>query len=161
LLLHKAAAIRPDDTAGSLYYDTLFPLGVQTVLDAVELIAAGNPPREPQDDSKATHDGLCRDDCAAIDWSRPVDQVYNLIRGCDPQPGAFTQFRGEKLRLYDCRKVEMPSAAPGVVADVADGLVIGAKGGGICAKRVRFGTAKTSASDFIKAQGIETGTRLG
>lgn len=161
LLLQRSAAIRPDDTAGSLYFDTLFPIGVQTVLDSVELIAAGNAPREPQDESKATHDGLCRDDSAAIDWSRPVDEVYNLIRGCDPQPGAFTQFRNEKLRLYDCRKVELPGATPGVVADVADALVIGAKGGAIRAKRVRWGTAKTAAGDFIKAQGVEPGTRLG
>lgn len=161
LLLQRAAAIRPDDTAGSLYYDTLFPLGVQTVLDSVELIAAGRAPRENQDNSKATHDPLCRDENAAIDWSRPIDDVYNLIRGCDPQPGAYTQFRAEKLRLYECRKIETTSASPGVVAESTDDLVIGARGGAIRAKRVRWGDTKISAADFIKAQGIEPGTPLG
>ena len=118
ILLQKSAAIGPDDTAGSLYYNTLFALGVEVVLDSVELIAAGKAPRVPQDESRASYDPLCRDEHAAIDWSRPVREVYNLIRGCDPQPGAYTWFRGEKLRLYDCRAVPGGVQRSGVVENV-------------------------------------------
>jgi methionyl-tRNA formyltransferase len=160
VLLQRSAAIGPDDTAGSLYYDKLFPLGVQAVLDSVELIAAGNPPRQTQDDSKASHDPLCRDEHAAIDWSRPVEQVYNLIRGCDPQPGAYTHFNGEKLRLYDCRRVEGASASPGVVQEVSDALVIAASGGVLRVKRVRWGNAKIAAAEFARQHGVKPGARL-
>lgn len=160
ILLQKRATIEPDATAGKLYYDTLFPLGVETVLESVELIAAGRAPREPQDESLATYDPLCRDEHAAIDWACPVDQVYNLIRGCDPQPGAHTMFRGEKLRLYDCRRVSSGAVTPGLVIDVADGVVVAAKGGAIRTQRVRWGADKIPASEFAAAHGIQPGARL-
>lgn len=160
LVLQKKASIGPDDTAGSLYYDTLFSLGVNAMLEAVELIARGSAPRVPQDETQATHDGLCRDEHAAIDWQRPVDDIYNLIRGCDPQPGAFVVFRSEPLRLYNCQKVAVNSAQPGVIADVSSGLVIGAGGGAIRANRMRWGGAKISAAEFVSAHGLRSGDRL-
>src|SRR5581483_4570983 len=72
ILLQREAPVDPDDTAGSLYYRTLFPLGVRAVLDAVALVREGRAPRVPQDESQATYDPLLRDEHAAVDWSRPV-----------------------------------------------------------------------------------------
>src|SRR5207244_6962032 len=51
ILLQRSAPVGPDDTAGSLYYQTLYPLGVRAVLDAVALIREGKAPRVPQDES--------------------------------------------------------------------------------------------------------------
>src|SRR5690348_15415636 len=116
ILLQRRATIGPDDTAGTLYYKTLFPLGVQTVLDAVALVRDGHPPREPQDESRGTYDPLCRDEHAAIDWTRPAAAVHDLIRGCDPQPGAHTSFAGGRLRLYDSRRAAGHGAAGTVLA---------------------------------------------
>lgn len=158
ILLQETAPIDPDDTAGSLYFNTLFGMGVDAVLDAVELIAAGTAPRIPQDESQGTYDPLCRDEHAAIDWSQPLRHVYNLIRGCDPQPGAYTLFNGEKLRLYDCRAIVGGVHQLGVVEDVStDGLVIGAVGGAIRAKRVRTGGQKVAATEFAAAEGLRPG----
>jgi methionyl-tRNA formyltransferase len=165
ILLQKRAAIGPDDTSGSLYYNTLFPLGVDAVVESVELIAAGTAPRLPQDDAQGTYDPLCRDEHAAIDWSRPLAEVYNLIRGCDPQPGAYTMFKGAKLRLYDTRMIS-GSFEPGVVAEVsAEGIVIGAgtgaSAGAIRAARVRFDAGKVPAAEFAAAEDIHPGTEIG
>jgi len=158
ILLQKTAAIDPDDTAGSLYFNKLFALGVDAVLESVQRIAAGTAPRSVQDEAQASYDPLCRDEHAAIDWSRPLPAVYNLIRGCDPQPGAYTMFNGEKLRVYDCRAIVGGTYQPGVVADVsADGLVIGGTGGAIRAKRVRSGSQKVTAVEFATAHGIGVG----
>ncbi len=161
ILLQKHATISPDGTAGSVYYETLFPLGVEAVLESVELIAQGKSPREPQEESLATYDPLCRDEHARIDWMRPVDEVHNLIRGCDPQPGAFTDFRGAELRLYDCHKLELSHAQPGQICDLTDGLVVGASGGAVRIGRVRWGTEKMRANDFIARQALAVGTVLG
>lgn len=162
VLLQKPAKIGPDDTAGSLYYDTLFPLGVDAVLEAVQRIAAGTAPRIPQDESKGTYDPLCRDEHASIDWSRPAHEVYNLVRGCDPQPGAHTMFNGLPLRLYDARLLRSGLSQPGIVEAVGqDGIVIGASGGAIRAKRVRFGDRKVEAVELATQQGIAPGTRFG
>ena len=162
ILLQKVATIGPDDTAGSLYFNKLFPIGVEVVLESVELIAAGSAPRVPQDESQGSYDPLCRDEHAAIDWTRPLHDVYNLIRGCDPQPGAYTMFKGEKLRLYEARVVPGVSVPAGVVEDVsAEGMLIGAGEGAIRAKRVRYGDKKVSATEFAAATGLTKQVHLG
>ena len=97
ILLQHEAPIGPDDTAGSLYYKTLYPLGVRTCLEAVALVRAGEAPRLEQDEARATYDPLCRDEHAAIDWTGPAATVHDLIRGCDPQPGAHTTAGGARL----------------------------------------------------------------
>lgn len=161
LLLQKRAAIGPDDTAGSLYYNTLFPIGVETVLESVELVAAGNAPRAVQDEALATYDPLCRDEHAAIDWSKPAAEVYNLIRGCDPQPGAYATVNGEKLRFYDARLIVGGNHEAGVIEDLSpEGIVIGANGGAIRAKRARAGTQKGDAASVAAQLNLGRGSRL-
>jgi methionyl-tRNA formyltransferase len=83
VLLQKEVKVEPDDTTGSLYFNKIFPLGVEAIGEAVDLIKAGNPPRVAQDESRATYDPPCADEHAEIDWSKPAQQVYNLIRGCE------------------------------------------------------------------------------
>src|SRR5438034_5911397 len=112
IVLQRPLPVRPADTAGSLYYRALCPLGVRAVLDAVALIREGKAPRVPQDESRAGDDPLCSDAHAGIDWSRPAAEVHNLIRGCDPQPGAHTTWRGARLRLYAPRPAAALAGAP-------------------------------------------------
>ncbi len=100
ILSQKEAEISPDDTAGSLYFEKLFPLGVEALAEAIELIKKGMAPRIPQDESQATYEGLCTEKNAIIDWSAPIDRVYNLIRGTNPQPGATTYYHGKKLKVF-------------------------------------------------------------
>jgi methionyl-tRNA formyltransferase len=173
IIVQKEAEIAPDATAGSLYYETLFPLGVEAVLEAVALIAEGRAPCIAQDERLATYDPLCRDEHAAVSWNRPVGEVYNLIRGCDPQPGAFAQIAGHKVRLYDAAlETERGSVRPpktggtqttGTVIGVSpDGLRIVARGGVIRIGRVRpeGEGAKIKAVDFARAARLEPGTQL-
>ena len=161
ILLQKRAVIGPDDTAGSLYYNTLFPLGVDVVLEAIDAVAAGSAPRVTQDESLASYDPLCRDEHAAVDWSRPATVVYNLIRGCDPQPGAHTTLDGTTVRLYDAGLLPDDGGSAGVVSAVsADGIVVGARGGAIRVKRVRAGAKKVAAAEFAARHGVQRGSRF-
>jgi len=161
VLVQKTAPIGPDDTAASLYYNTLFPIGVEAVLEAVQLVAAGEAPRVPQDEAMATYDPLCRDEHAQIDWSRPLREVYNLVRGCDPQPGAYTMVEGSPLRLYDARAVSEGTCRPGVVERVTpEGLVIGLLDGALHVRRVRYGVEKLDAAAFAAARGLRAGAQL-
>ena len=161
ILLQREAAIGPDDTAASLYYDSLFQLGVDTVIDAVGLIAAGSPPRVPQNEAQASYDPLCRDEHAAIDWGRPVAEVYNLIRGCDPQPGAFVVRAGEKVRCHDARRVMDADGAPGTVTAIgADGITVAAAGGGVRIGRLRVGSKKLAAAEAAAQLGLKVGAKI-
>ena len=117
ILLQREAPVGPDDTAGTLYYKTLFPLGVQTVLDSVALDRRRHARRASRRTRPlATYDPLLADAHAAIDWARPQQAVHDLIRGCDPQPGAHTVWRGTRLRLFEPRRVDGPRAPPGTRA---------------------------------------------
>jgi methionyl-tRNA formyltransferase len=103
ILLQKEIDIGPDDTTGSLYFNHLFPMGVDAILESIDLVKAGAAPKIPQDEAEATYEPPCDDRVAGIDWNRPADEIYNLVRGCDPQPGAFASYKGEKVRFYDAR----------------------------------------------------------
>ena len=162
ILLQREAVIGPDDTAGSVYYQTLYPLGVRTVLDAVARIRDGSAPRVPQDEAHATHDPLCRDEHAQIDWSRPAGEVHDLIRGCDPQPGAYTEWHGTRLRLFESHRVSVAAgSAPGTVVALDDsGITIAASGGGVRCARARDGGKKDAAVAVARHLGIGTGVRF-
>ena len=160
VLLQKTTAIDPDDTLGSIYFDRLFPMGVEAMLEAVDLVRDGKAPRLVQDEAQATYESWCTAEEAGIDWSRPAGEIYNLIRGCNPQPGAWTMRAGAKLQIFDARLADAQSdATPGTVLSVGgDGAVIAAAGGAICAIRVRpEGAGKIPAAEA----GLEPGEVLG
>jgi len=161
ILLQREEAVGIDDTAGTLYYKKLYPLGVRTCVDAVGLVREGRAPRVPQDEALATYDPLLTDAHAAIHWTRPVATVHDLIRGCDPQPGAHTSFAGTRLRLYDPHRVDGAGAPGTVLAVDAAGITIAAQGGAVRCARARDGGAKAAAADVARALGIAAGARLG
>ena len=162
ILLQKEVEIGPHDTLGSLYFNHLFPMGVDAMIEAVDLVRAGKAPRIPQDHSQATYESWCKKTDARIDWSKPAGEVYNLIRGTDPQPGAWTLVDGREVQIYDSAPSE-GSGAPGTVLAVADdGFQVAAQGGSIVVKRVRpQGGKKMDAGAFAKEAGLQEGVRLG
>jgi methionyl-tRNA formyltransferase len=163
VLLQKEADISPDDTVGSLYFDKLFPLGVEALIEAIELIKLGEAPRITQDEAQATYEGLCREQDARVDWSLPVSKVYNLIRGTNPQPSATTSFRGERLKIYDCEPVTQDVAGtPGEVVERSEkGIVVACQGGGLLIKRVQAqGQPKSPASEYAASMDLKAGEKL-
>lgn len=164
ILLQKEVPVDPADTAATLYFNKLFPLGVEAIGEAVELIKGGNPPRVVQDESQATYDPPCGDEHAKIDWSKPAQQVYNLIRGCDPQPGAHAIWQGKMVRLFDARlqPENKTTAASGEVIKVdAETISIALFGATLVVKRMRGEGGKIPAGEFAKQAGLEIGSRLG
>ena len=163
ILLQKKVQIDANDTTGTLYFNKLFPMGIEAIGEAVDLIKAGNPPRIVQDESKATYDPPCGDEHAAIDWSKPAQEVYNLIRGCDPQPGAHTTWQGKMVRLFDARLQTGNNSAPaGRVTGIgAEEVTIALSGAALTAKRLRGEGAKLSGAEFAKQVDLKVGDRLG
>jgi len=164
ILLQKEVEISPDDTVGSLYFEKLFPLGIEALVEAIELIKKGMAPRIPQDESQATHEGLCTEKDAIINWSAPVDRVYNLIRGTNPQPGATTYFHGKKLKIFDSKPIyDITGGLPGQIVDSsADGFVVSLKRGAILVQEVQMNkSSKVEATEFARQARLASGDRLG
>jgi methionyl-tRNA formyltransferase len=168
IILQKEVDIGPDETLGDVYFNKLFPLGVEAMLEAAGLVVAGGHRERVQDESQATYEGWCRGAEARIDWVRPVDQVYDLIRGCNPAPGAWTTFNGAKLQIFDCRKVVFRrfadvKGAVGEVAELgADSFKVTANGGHIEVLRARLGDGKKiGGGELARAAQLTPGAKLG
>ena len=163
ILLQKEVDIEPEDTVGSLYFNKLFPMGVDAMLEAVDLIKEGKAPRVEQDESQATYEGICRAENAVVDWSKPVQTVFNLIRGTDPQPGASTQHKEHTLKIFDSELKADGQGSPGEVVKVdEEGFWVAAQGGVIGVKRAQPpDSKKITASEYIQQTGLQIGDRLG
>jgi methionyl-tRNA formyltransferase len=162
LLLQKEVAIEPDDTTGALYFNKLFPLGVEALVESVRLVKEGRAPRMPQDLSQGEYEPLCKR--MAIDWMYPVDVVYNVIRGCNPSPGAATSYKGQQVKIFDCERRNVSGLqAPGTITQISeDGLLVAANGGSILVKRLQpAGSAKMKAPEFVGSAGVQVGDTLG
>ncbi len=160
ILLQKEIAIGPEDTTGSLYFNHLFPMGVDAILESINMIKAGNAPKIVQDESGATYEPPCDDRVAGIDWKKPADELYNLIRGCDPQPGAFAVLKGEKIRFYGAKRTESATDdAPGTILDIDDkGIHLALAGGRLIVGKVRPEKGpKAAASEFAAERGLKAG----
>jgi len=163
ILLQKRVDILPDDTLGSLYFNRLFPMGIDAIVESVRLVATGNAPKTMQNDSMSTYDPPCEEEHSLIDWGMPVSEVFNLIRGTNPQPGATTYYKNTKLKIYDSSRWEQPvEKPPGTVIEVTDeGFVVAACGGVIQVRRVKQqGQPKLSAGNYARDTGMKPGEKL-
>jgi methionyl-tRNA formyltransferase len=160
ILLQKEIEIGPNDTTGALYFNHLFPMGVDAIIESIDLIKAGNAPKIPQDEAGATYEPPCDDRVAGIDWDKPAGELYNLVRGCDPQPGAFALLNGEKVRFYGAQILEESTdKAPGTILAVDDqGIHVAVSGGKLVAGKVRPAKGKkVAAAEFATEQGLKAG----
>jgi methionyl-tRNA formyltransferase len=165
VILRKRVSIGPDDTAGSLYFDKIFPLGVEALVEAADLVVRGRATETTQDESHATYEGWVRETESRINWANQVDFVYDLIRGCNPAPGAWTKWGDKKLYLFDAKKITAATFGAvrgkkqGEVVAVGDaGMRILAQGGFVEVSRVRLDDGpKIAATEAA----IPAGTILG
>jgi methionyl-tRNA formyltransferase len=168
ILLQKETPIGPDDTLGTVYFERLFPMGIAALLEAADLVASGRAVSAAQDESQASYEGWCRDAEARINWHNHVDLIYNLIRGCNPAPAAWTLFNGKKLRLFDARKhpartFSQVKGAVGTVTAISDqSLLVAAQGGQIEVFALRYEDGKKlKAPEFCAAAALGVGSVLG
>ena len=168
VVLQKECDIGPDETLGDIYFNKLFPMGVSAMLEAADHVFAGTHKETAQDESRASYEGWCREAEARIHWAHHVDFVYNLIRGCNPAPGAWTTLDGKKLQILDARKHLFRRFADvvgriGEVSDVTDAsFKVTAQGGAIEVLRARGADGKKlPGGEFARAAGLTAGTILG
>ena len=168
VILQKETPISADDTLGSVYFDRLFPMGVKAMLEAADLVVAGKHRETVQDESQASYEGWCRAAEAKINWANHVDFIYNLIRGCNPAPGAWTTVNGKKLQIFDSRKhtIRTFGSVRGKIGEISEigpqSFYVTAQGGRIEVLKAKHEEGKkVSAPEFVAQHGIAAGTLLG
>jgi len=168
VILQKTTPIGPDDTLGTVYFDRLFPLGVKAMLEAADLVVAGKHRETTQDESQATYEGWFRKAEARIHWASHVDHVYNIIRGSNPAPGAWTTLEGKELQIFDARKIPVRTfgAVRGKVGEIVEASAaafqVTAQGGRIEVLRAKLADGKkVAAAELIASGSIKAGQVLG
>ncbi len=168
VILQKRTPVGDNDTLGSVYFERLFPMGVQAMLEAADLVVAGKHKEVVQDESQASYEGWFREAEAKINWANHADAIHDLVRGCDPAPGAWTTLNGAKLQLFDSRKelVRTFGAVKGKIGEIvglAEGrLVITAQGGRLHIGKAKLGDGKKLAAADLAASGaLKPGQLLG
>ena len=167
VILQKETPIGPDDTLGTVYFDRLFPMGVKAMLEAADLVVKNQHRETVQDEAQATYEGWCRKAEARINWANHADFVYNLIRGCNPAPGAWTTLEGKELQVFDARKhpVRTFGAVKGKIGEVvevgADSFQVTSQGGRIEVLRAKLGDGKkVAAAELLSSGAIRAGMVL-
>lgn len=166
ILLQRQVPIGDNDTAGSLLISRLFPMGVHAIAESVRLIKNGDPPRIVQDEMLATYEPPIDDIVSRIDWNRSVIEIFDKIRGCDPQPGAWTIYDGKIVRFYAAQKLNRSGVEPhrnGTIVDINDkGVIVKAKDGFLLIGKIRGGDGKKmNALSFADDRKMKVGDFLG
>ncbi|NBU00750.1 MAG: methionyl-tRNA formyltransferase [Betaproteobacteria bacterium] len=168
IIVQKETAIGEDDTLGSVYFERLFPMGVSAMLEAADLVYSGKHMERVQDEQEASYEGWCRSAEARINWANHIDHVYNLIRGCNPAPGAWGLFEGKKVQCFDARKhpARRFSSVVGSIGEVSElsdkSFFVSVQGGRIEIFKVKHEDGKKqNAAEFAAAYGLKNGSVLG
>jgi methionyl-tRNA formyltransferase len=154
ILIQKKTPIGPNDTLGTVYFDRLFPMGVDAMLEGVDLVKAGKAPKIKQDEALATYEGLCRAANAKIDWGKPWEQIDRLIRGCNPAPGAWTTLDGATLKIFDA--TPLPAKDPkGIAGKLGEVVVIEDDGFTVVCADGRFKVTRVQPAEGKKVNAGE------
>ena len=168
VLLQKTCDIGPDETLGDVYFKKLFPMGVDAMLESLDLVKRGQAPKVVQNLADGSYQSWFGKTQAQLDWNKPAREVYNTIRASNPQPGAWTRHGETELKIYDSELVDRDGAAGEVLGVEDDGL--GVEDGGLCVaaasgairiKRVRANDGKIPAAEYAARSGLAVGDKLG
>src|SRR5205085_9841202 len=151
ILLQKRIEIAPDDTGGSLH-DKLAQIGPDALMEAISILARGNPPRVPQGNQLATYAPKLEREQGRIDWSEPAEVIERKIRAFDPWPGAFMELDKRKLKIFRATIVHR-SGKQGEILAAENELVVATGTDALSLDEVQLeGTRGMSAADFLRGR---------
>lgn len=164
ILLMKRLPITDDDTGGSLH-DKLALQAPAALEEALAHLATSHPPREKQDESKATHvRKLTRQD-GRIDWTRSAIELDRLIRAFTPWPGTFCMLKDMQMKAHRAQLIPNADACPSpgtVVSADAGGIAVSCGDGLLNLLEVQIeGGKRLSAADFLRGHPLQAGDVLG
>ncbi|MFV0294980.1 MAG: methionyl-tRNA formyltransferase [Hyphomicrobiaceae bacterium] len=163
ILIQKSVEIGPEETLGDVYFKKLFPMGVDAMIESLELVKAGVILKHDQRLDDGSYESWFKKDLARLDWTKPAADVLNTIRAADPAPGAWSTISGNKVDLFEPqRATATPSGAPGTIVAVEDGaIIVAAQGGNVKIKRARTaGGKKVAAAEWLAGAGLAQGSKF-
>lgn len=165
VLLMDTLPILASDTGGILH-DKLAMAAPASLEKALDLIKAGNPPRQPQDHALSSHCGKLKREDGRLDWSRPATELERLISAYNPWPGTSCGLPdGKALKVHRATFIEGADACPlpGTIVsiDPKAGLIVNCGQGLLRLDEVQTeGGKRLLAADFLRGHLLKIGARL-
>jgi methionyl-tRNA formyltransferase len=148
-LLQRAIDILPTDTGGSLH-DRLAQIAPEALLEALQMLARGSPPRIPQDNAHATSAPKLKREHGRIDWSEPAEVIERKIRAFNPWPGAFMHINNRNLKIFSASVVDL-SGRPGEILRSEKELIVAGGKGALSLGEVQLeGKRRMTATEFLR-----------
>ena len=162
ILLQKGIEITKEDTAGALS-NKLSKIGAELLIEGLNAIEKGEIKPIPQDNSMASYAPMLKKEDGQIDWTKGAEDIYNMVRGMDPWPGAFTYYKGELWKVWKVRHGDAGKGHPGeILAADKDRIDVASGNSVISIIEIQPANKKRMAvSDFLRGNKIEKGIILG
>jgi len=157
ILMQKHCDIGADETLGDVYFNKLFPMGVDAMVESLALVKEGKAPRIEQNLDDGSYESWFGKDQARIDWSKNNDEIYNIIRAANPQPGAWFLFKEQPVKIYGAEKLDQSGKPGEVLASDSDTFTVACGKGAIKISKVRADAGKIGAGEYASAAGLEPG----
>lgn len=165
LLLQREVEIGEAESAGDLH-DKLMKIGSELVVETVKLIESGRAQASEQPDLEfKPAPKLTKENCR-IDWNRPIDKIYNHIRGLNPYPAAWTvlehQGNQTECKIYETIRVEdSPEEMTGSILTSKKEIRVAVEGGYLKIESLQLsGKRKMDAVSFLNGFHFEVGDRF-
>ncbi len=163
MLLQEALEIGADETFGRLY-QRMADLGAKLIIQALDLLAAGELKTIPQPQDGITMAPPIKKEMARVNWRKPAEEIHALIRAMDPAPGAYTLWKGQRLRVYSpaLSDSKQNGSQPGTVCKVDNDCVTVVTGDG-CIKLRELqwpGRKRLAFPDFARGRPVTTGEKF-
>lgn len=162
ILLQKGIEITKEDTAGTLT-EKLSGLGAGLLIEGLNAIEKGEIKAIPQDNSKASYAPMLKKEDGQIDWTKGAEDIYNMVHGMDPWPGAFTYYKGELWKAWKVRHGNTGKGRPGeILAADRDRIDVASKDSVISIIEIQPANKKRMpVSEFLRGHKVEAGVILG
>ncbi len=163
MLLKREVEIGINETAGELH-DKLSIIGAEVLLETLKELEKRTLVRIPQPAYEATYVTMISKETGRIDWSKTMEQIHNLVRGTDPWPGAYTFYKGERMRVWKTEYSNIEKASkPGEIIEVKkEGILVGTGKGNIMLKEIQFDSGKRlKVEQYLAGHSIDKGELLG
>jgi len=157
ILMQKHCDIGADETLGDVYFNKLFPMGVDAMIESLALVKEGKAPRIEQNLDDGSYESWFGKDQARIDWSKNNDEIYNIIRAANPQPGAWFLFKEQPVKIYGAEKLDQSGKPGEVLASDGETFTVACGKGAIKISKVRADAGKIGAGEYASAAGLEPG----
>jgi methionyl-tRNA formyltransferase len=149
ILLQRSAEILVNDTGGSLH-DRLAQIAPEVLLESLRLVAAGNAPRIPQDNARATYAPKLKREHGLIDWSESAEAIERKIRAYDPWPGAFMKVDSQNLKIFSASVVDL-NGQPGEILRSSRDLIVATRKRALCLAEVQLeGKRRMTGAEFLR-----------